>query len=268
VITATALSALGAVTQNYTGGFLRLTHASVTGRTYTSVSGTLDLSGLPDPSADPAIADLGAGVATLTFSAGSGLSFDRSTLTAPFDAELALALDVIDLDGVEPAANPVTFGSASPGGGIAFSAGKQLRFGRAVLISAHGSELLPLAVPLVTEYWTGTGFTRNSADGCTAVPVGELSLAPSPPPLSTTPTLSSPFAAGDAGLSLSAPGSSGWFDLVLDLSSASGAAAEWLRWDWPFDGNSDGSYDDDPQARATFGIYHGDDPLVYVREVY
>jgi MSHA biogenesis protein MshQ len=268
VITATARSATGTPTQNYTGSFLRLTNASVTGRSYTAAAGTLDLSGLPATSGDPAIADLGGGVATLTFSSGMGISFTRTALAAPFDAEIALALDVIDLDGVAPLSNPVTFGTAAPGSGIAFSAGKQLRFGRAVLTSAHGSELLALAVPLRAEYWTGSGFALNAADSCTAVPVGELSLAPSPPPLSTTPTLSNPFAAGDAGLSLSAPGSPGYFDLAADLSSATGAAAEWLRYDWPFDGNSDGSYDDDPQCRATFGIYRGDDPLVYVREVY
>jgi MSHA biogenesis protein MshQ len=268
VITATARSASGTVTQNYAGGFFRLTNASLAGRSYTAASGSLDLSGLPPATSDPLIVDAGGGVGTLTFDSGSGLAFSRSALAAPFDAEIALSIDVLDLDGVAALANPVSFGAASAGNGIAFSAGKQLRFGRALLGNAHGSELLPLAVPLRAEYWTGSGFASNTSDSCTAVPLAELALAPSPPPLTTTPSLTSPLVAGDAGLSLSAPGSPGYFDLLLDLSSASGAALPWLRYDWPFDGNSDGSFDDDPQGRATFGIYSGDEPLVYVREVY
>jgi hypothetical protein len=268
VITATATNALGATTQNYAGSFFRLTNTSVANRSYTAAAGTLDPSGLPATAADPTIVATGGGAGTLTFSAGSGLRFARSALVAPFDAEIRLALDVIDADGVAAVANPVAFGAASPGNGIAFSAGKQLRFGRASLTSAHGSELLALGVPLRAEYWTGTGFALNSADSCTAVPLAELALAPSPVLLATTPSLTSPLSAGDAGLSLSAPGTPGYVDLQLDLSTATGAAVPWLRYDWPFDGNSDGSFDDDPQCRATFGIYRGEEPLVYLREVY
>jgi MSHA biogenesis protein MshQ len=268
VITATAQNALGATTQNYAGSWFRLTNASLTGRSYTAATGALDLSGLPSTATDPAIVSAGGGMGTLTFGSGSGLAFVRSALVAPFDAEIALSVDLIDLDGVTPSANPVSFGAASAGNGIAFSAGKPQRFGRALLTSAHGSELLPLAVPLRSEYWTGSGFALNTADSCTAVAVGELSLSPAPPALSTTPSLTSPLVAGDAGLGLSAPGSPGHVDLLLDLSSATGTATPWLRYDWPFDGNSDGSYDDDPQCRATFGIYAGEEPLVYVREVY
>ncbi len=54
---------------------------------------------------------------------------------------------------------------------------------------------------------------------------------------------------------------------MIDLG-ATGANLPWLRYDWPEDGNLDGLLDDDPQARATFGIWSGRDQLIYMREVY
>ena len=38
----------------------------------------------------------------------------------------------------------------------------------------------------------------------------------------------------------------------------------WLLFDW----DSDGSNDDDPTARITFGIFKGHDALIYTREIY
>jgi hypothetical protein len=77
VITATAVAVDGTTTQNYTGSLMRLTNASLTGRTYTPTpsSPALTLSGLPATSSDPAVADLGTGQSTLTFSAGSTQGF-------------------------------------------------------------------------------------------------------------------------------------------------------------------------------------------------
>ena len=42
----------------------------------------------------------------------------ETTPSAPFDAELALALNVIDSDGVAYASNPARFGTATAGNGI------------------------------------------------------------------------------------------------------------------------------------------------------
>jgi MSHA biogenesis protein MshQ len=98
VITATAVAVDGTTTQNYTGSLMRLTNASLTGRTYTPTpsSPALTLSGLPATSSDPAVADLGTGQSTLTFSAGSGIAFSTSanrstTSTAPRGSPRTLA---------------------------------------------------------------------------------------------------------------------------------------------------------------------------------
>ena len=68
--------------------------------------------------------------------------------------------------------NPVAFGTATAGWGIPFSNGKQLRYGRAVLVNAHGSDLLPLPVPLRTQYYNGANFIDHTSDSCTTAFTG------------------------------------------------------------------------------------------------
>ncbi len=263
VLTFTARNAQNVATQNYTGSWFKLTAGSLTGLAYAAASGTLSAAA-PDA---PDVADLGSGNGSLTFDNGPALGFVRSTPVAPFDADISLAVNVIDTDGIAHASNPARFGAATPGNGIAWSAGKAQRFGRLRFDNAHGSELVALPVPLRAEFWDGASFLPHVSDVCTSLTIAELSMAPAPPALSSTPTIaSSPMAAGDAGLSLSAPGAgnTGYFDLGYDLSIATGSALEWLRGDW----SGGGTWDEDPSGRATFGIYSGDDPVIYRREIY
>src|SRR6202140_2426437 len=169
-MTVTAVAAAGSTARNYTGAFLKLINSTLTGRTYapTPANPTLDSSGLPPTAADPAITDLGSGQATLTFSAGTGLLFTRGAAVAPFTANIALSINVIDSDGVA-APNPVAFGSAT---GISFSPSATQYYGRLALRDAVGSELLDLPMALTTQYYLSTsqGFTTNTADTCTVAP--------------------------------------------------------------------------------------------------
>jgi MSHA biogenesis protein MshQ len=240
-----------------------MTAGSLTGLAYSAASGSVT----PSAPNAPTVSAAGAGAVTVAFANGPTLAFARAAPLAPFDAELSLALNVLDLDAVAYASNPARFGSASAGAGIAFSSGKAMRYGRLALGNANGSELVPLAVPLGAEYWNGSLFVANTADSCTLVPVAELARVPSPAGLVSTPTIAnSPLASGGAGLSLSATGAgnTGFFALSYDLSTATGAGLEFLRFDW--DGN--GSFTEDPSGRATFGIFRGDDKLIYTRELY
>lgn len=223
------------------------------------------------------ILDLGNGTGTLTFSAGSGLRFDRSGPVAPFAAELSLGIAVIDADGVAYASNPFQLGSATPGSGIAFSSGKTMRYGRLTLGNAHDSELVTLAVPLRAEYYDVSGFVVHTDDGCTSIGSANFgTTARSPAGLATTPAIANvPLSCGDAGLTLSAPGQTGYADLLVNLSAVdvstswgiiTGADLPWLQFDWTSDGT--GLPDDDPTARATFGIYPGQHPVIFRREIY
>ena len=204
----------------------------------------------------------GAGVGTISFNNGPQLSFLRSAPETPFNADIALDLNVLDTDAVAAQSNPVSFGAAAGGAGIAFSSSKEQRYGRAVLMNAHGSELLPLPMPLKTQYFNSSNFIDNTNDACTIFAAGSLGLTPNPGGLSSTASIgNSPLAAGKAGLSLSATGvnNTGYFDVTYDLTAHS-----WLLGDW----DGDSSFDDDPASRATFGIFKGSDMLIYSREIY
>ena len=260
VITVSAQNKQNIVTTNYTGDWWKLSESTLDGKTYSSASGTLDLNLLP--SSDPVVLEnIGTGKGTITFSTGSGLAFQRSGPVAPFDAEISLSINVQDADGIAATANPVSFGTASAGNGIAFDNGKEMRYGRLVMNNAYGSELLDLPVPYFAEYFNGSDFVTNSADSST--PVSSITL------ISGTTTFSPSFSSttlvgGDGGLALAAPGegNDGYLDLTTDLS-----LLNWLQYDWDnSDGANNGPYDDNPSCRATFGIYKGSPRLIYQRE--
>jgi hypothetical protein len=282
VITVTPQALGGATTKNYTGPLFRITNTSLTGRTYTPTpaSPALTTSGLPATTTDPSIVDLGTGAGTLTFSAGSGLSFTHGTTpSAPFSANIALSINVIDLDGVS-ATNPVTFGT---GTGIAFNYGANEYYGRLVFGNALGSELLDLPMPLTTQYYAGAtaGFTVNSADSCSAAPaIGfsnfQLNLHSGGTCVrdSGSPGTSGAgcAAAASAGLAYKASAAAGTYNLWLAAPGAgnSGAvtvtatAPAWLQYLW----NAGSASLSSPSALATFGVFQGPAARIYQKEVY
>lgn len=160
--------------------------------------------------------------------------------------------------------------------GAPYSVGAtNMRFGRLFLQNAFGSELLPLSMPMRTQYYVdvNTGFVTNLQDNCTSVTTLTLSNNLPPPvtggtgvtktingSITTTGTFAA-MASGDAGFSFSAPGAGGdgYVDVTVDLS-----ALPWLQFDW--DGN--GTHDNFPLGRATFGVYQGSPRHIYLRERY
>ena len=165
---------------------------------------------------------------------------------------------------------------------IAFDAGDAIRFGRLVLANAHGSELLGLPVPIETQFWDGSHFVRNTADACTQFSANQVTLSNWRRDLNaceTSAALSGRFNAGRGSLRLSAPGAgnTGSVDLSLNLGAggsgnacvsgasvaATGAAQIWLQGAW-----SGAAYDQNPAARASFGLYRGSRALIYMREMH
>lgn len=265
----------------------RITDSSLAGKAYTAASGTLDTTGVPGT--DPVILDAGAGSGSLTFSSGTGLFFARTTPVLPFDAEISLAINIIDADGVVyespigTPANPARFGTASAGNGIAFSSGKQMRFGRLRIGNANGSQLLPLKVQMQAQYWASTGagnsFIANTDDSCTALVAANIALGNYQKNLNaceTSVTVGS-FAGGRSAVQLSAPGNgnNGSVDLTANLGAGgsgttcvagavtpvTGANRAYLQGNW-----SGGAYDQNPTARAAFGVYRGAEEVIHIRE--
>jgi len=199
---------------------------------------------------------------------------------------------VIDADGVAYAANPARFGAATPGNGIAFSAAKEMRFGRIEVANANGSNVLPLSMSVEAQHWLepapGKGyFVTNTADGCTALAGANVEMSnfhDSLGPVGTCNTsVNDPisFSGGKSLLVLDAPagGVSGSVDLTVHLeqtvagapqtciagspAAVTGANRPWLRGNW-----TGGAYDQNPTARAAFGVYIGGEEMIYMQEVY
>jgi len=286
VITVTAEALGGVTTLNYVGQLFRLsdTNYAQTLRTYTPTPSSpgLTTTGLPAATVDPTIASLGGGVGTLTFSAGTGLSYTRGTPIAPLTANIALSYNVIDLDGVIPTGsttNPVTFGAAS---GIPFNTSAVQRYGRLALRDALGSELLDLPMSLTTQYYLSTtaGFTANTDDSCTTAPAiaftnyllnlssGETCVRDSGSPgasgagctaAATTEKYDALAIAGGFNLWLQAPGSGN-----NGAATVTATAPAWLQYLW----SASGGVNSSPAANATFGVFPGPASRIYQREVY
>ena len=291
-----------ATTTNYAGAYMKFSNAAGTSLNqapYATQAGrysrfdalgggttpALDTSLLPATTAEPAIAFVN-GVGTLTFSSGTGLSFTRSAVTPslPFNADIALALNVIDSDGVTFAGNPASFGTATAGSGIAFSSGKNFRYGRLRLQNANGSQLITMPIPIQTQYWNGSGFVTNTLDNCTTVALANIAIGN--PQLGLTAAMVSPpivggaFIAGIGSLRLRAPGSANRGSVDVSVNLTAGAAGASCTAGMPASTGSNlshlqglwctppGTYVKDPTARATFGVYRNADKFIYQRENY
>ena len=169
---------------------------------------------------------------------------------------------MLDSDSVAYGSNPAKFGDIATTG-IAFTGGSAQRWGRLVVVNAHGSELLQRPVPLRTQYYTSFGYIHHSSDSCTSLGSGDLVLTYSPPGLTTAAWNGLP-PAGELGLEFTPPGAgnTGHVDIEVNLASR-----PWLRFDWPSD-PIDGVYDDNPRGRVTFGIYAGNAYVIMQRERY
>lgn len=272
----TAVTALGTATRNYTNaGLYKLPSgpgASLPATSYPALTGAVGAVAPPTP--DNTLTNQGAGVTRWDL-VPTQFQFTRGVPVAPFDAEVAIEPGALgELDGIDFAPSPGRFGAPAAGGGIAFLGGganpKEVRFGRLVIDNAHGSERLPLDVPLRTEYWAdvlgGAGFVLNLADDCTQLPQAEIVLtgdladgAPNPDDTSVVGYVQA-FTDGRNVLRLAAPNDSGQAVVQPDLT---GALLPWLK----LDVDGDASYDDDPLGVATFGIARDQDRRIYQREV-
>ncbi len=172
---------------------------------------------------------------------------------------------------------------------VAFPATKE-RFGVLRLLSAYGSELLGLNLPMQALYYTGTGFQLNGQDNCTTV--GTANVAATPPGVSAlSSSLSKLQLSGGQGyLAFTAPSSggtpvSGSVDVALDLgnvgdsfntcvtslqgsTTVTPASMPWLRGFWgpAASCRSAAAYNQDPNARLRFGSSKA--PFIYMRERY
>ena len=203
------------------------------------------------------------------------------SVQSPFNGSLRLDFTVTDSDGATGTytINPLTFNNP------------QQRWGRLAASNASGSELLNVIVPLRTEYWNGTAFETNVDDSCTVIENLDTDInlsnpdtaggAPQPGNTAmvvndgtTQITSGAPSITTGAGQLVFSPPAdgdaipdTGYVDIEINLSldtplDPGGSDDWWLQYDW----NGDGAFDENPTARATFGIYSGPGEFIYLRD--
>jgi MSHA biogenesis protein MshQ len=132
-----------------------------------------------------------------------------------------------------------------------------IRYGRLAIANAHGSELAPLNVAISAEYFDGNNWTSNTIDSCSASSLAfDVHMKMSEPSHPNTISLSS----GQSTLIFAAAGedNTGYIDISAEL-----AAKPWLQFDW----NGDGIITN-PTGRASFGLFKGNDKIIFRRELY
>lgn len=257
----TAQAATGATTLNYTGAFMKLTTSGLTIDPISSDASRLGsdgvtLTALVRTVGAPSLTDNADGTVTYEFGDDTfTYTKNDNAKIGPYDSDIQLTLSAAtDSDGVSANGLPV---NATPDS-------VEIRFGRLSLNNTHGSELIDLSSPMFTEHYNDSGFYQsNSLDSCTSTDIAtHYSFTPSTG-LSSTPGPALPvFVTGESALTFTAPGAgnTGFVDVITSISTD----LPWLL----DDRDGDGDYDDEAEARVTFGIFEGSPRHIYFREVY
>jgi hypothetical protein len=165
-----------------------------------------------------------------------------------------------------------------------------LRSGRLKMFNKFGSEKQTMEVSVQSQYWTGKAWVVNALDSCTSIPTAAISLSgyrdnrgAATSAWTTGPLGPLVFSQGKASVRFSAPNpaATGSVDVALNLGAAStsadvsclitratttGAGSPWLR---AQNGSCAATYDRDPSARLTFGVYSPESTkTIYGRELY
>lgn len=215
----------------------------------------------------------GTSVAAAAFSAGIATATPSYAYTTKQTGPKSLVLRATDTDAVSSS------GYAEPA--------MALRSGRLRLVNGVGAETQVLKLAVIADYWSGNAWILNSADSCTTLAAGSVAKSNqrdrngNPTSAWSTSASAIALAAGQGQLSLSAPGSgnTGTLDLALNLGATSAdqsclashpaSSAGGLAWLRSLQGSCAATWDRDPAARASFGVFSAESKkTVHVRELF
>ena len=226
------------------------------------------------------------GTGTISYASSDLIAFLRSTAAPQAEFVATINNSISAIDNAEGAGQIITTTNPAAFNGILFDAPyvplaqpNKFFYGRLRLENANGSQLLSMPIPLKAQRWNGTAFITNDLDNCTTVALNNVALGNYQRNLNageTTPTVGGAFSAGIGSLRLSAPGqlNDGSVDVSGNLTAlpagascpagmpvSTPSALSYLQGAW-----CGANYDDDPTARATFGVYRNANQFIYQRE--
>jgi len=258
----TALNAAGSPTLNYTDVWAKLTAASISLNGPTADNIKLGSDAVTpmaitytQDAADFTVNDLGGGRIEFIFTDDDFVyNKDSNSQVSPFNPEVDLIIaDVTDADTITNTGTT----TLTPDGSTV-----ELRFGRLRMENAFGSELNDLIMNYHLEYYDVIGmtpfWTRHDDADTTIVAPGDINAVPG----NTAATAINPsLVPGKFEITLSAP----LVEVVETITNlVDGSGEPWLQYDW----DSDGLFDNNPSALATFGIFDGDPVQIYIQQIY
>ncbi|TWX70672.1 hypothetical protein ESZ36_03135 [Colwellia demingiae] len=288
IIHITAYNLKDGITQNYTeSGFMKLLKAGIditkpvaddeTLRLEPIVTGEkVMLSSVMTRGEEPVVTTT-KGVVSYTFNALDDFVYEHTkhSKIAPFPAKIPfLVTRVEDADAINLSTEPDSTEKV-------LTQGVEIRFGRWQLDNSYGPETSNLPVTMRTQHFIDDKFIDNEVENCqvpkvaTKISTGEVgdgglnlwdyrlvdldagdSLLPSNTDASVE---NKSFVKGVyQSLLFSAPGESRQGSLQFEYQ-----VPPWLQYDW----NNDEDFTNNPTATLTFGIYRGNDRIIYQREI-
>jgi MSHA biogenesis protein MshQ len=174
-------------------------------------------------------------------------AFSRGAMPDGAYSAVDIGIALVDSDGATVVFDLDT--NSVAGNDHALLATTEFRYGRSKLSNAHGSELLSLVLPLAVEYWDATtnAYTTSVDDSISVIAVTLGNYLRNLNSGETTP-IAPTITNGTGQIGLSKPGANNNGSVDVTVSSPS-----------YLPGNT---------ARATFGVYKGNNELIYMRENY
>jgi MSHA biogenesis protein MshQ len=271
ILIITPYNANDVATKNYIGDFDELVVSSI------SLGGTPithDLALTSDLPTNGGISNRGDGVNEFTLSDSHRFTYTRNNLseTSPFIANFEIPVDSIidgDLIAIRPTDTSVTPNIAffeNPLFSEVLSNSLTVNFGRWVVENTYGPETENLSIPMSAQYWDGTKFVTNTDDNCSIISTegDEMTL--------TDGSLSASSTEENQITSLLSDGLSRIIELKAPTPNQGDvnirfSVPTWLKYDWPISGTGDKTFDDNPKAVATFGVFRGNDRIISWREI-
>ncbi|MBL4765555.1 MAG: hypothetical protein JKX67_09815 [Colwellia sp.] len=206
-----------------------------------------------------------AGALKYTFDEDDTFTYTKNanSRVTPFQVDYDIVIKTIqDSDSVNASAAL----DVSPSSDLVSPTGVYLRFGRWAVENTFGPETSDLPVPMAVQYYDGSNFITNTLDSCTnyhkdGLTLSNISLVPNGYDGSPATGVFSDGEINALYLNATGAGNQGKVKIIYTVPA-------WLQYHWTWNGVEAKVFGQNPTATATFGLFRGNDRIIYQREVH